>query len=185
VRQPVSRFLLRVLEMYSEQLAPQSRSRSRLLCAMICVSIGAVAGLTACSSSQSRPPETEPTAIASRASTASDSVGPTSVTNVGNTFLPDIVGVVARYENSLWTFDVTVSSPYDTAQQYADGWRVVGPDGTVFGEHRLLHDHQSEQPFTRTQSGVSIPADVTLVEIEGRDQRNGYGGKRFVVTLAK
>ncbi len=96
---------------------------------------------------------------------------------------PDIVAVEATASADSWTFTVTVSSPYDSPQRYADGWRVVGPDGTVYGEHVLTHDHAAEQPFTRTQSGVTIPTDVRRVTIEGRDMRNGYGGATFAVDL--
>jgi uncharacterized lipoprotein YbaY len=80
---------------------------------------------------------------------------------------------------------VTVSSPYDTPEQYADGWRVLAPDGTVLGEHQLLHDHAGEQPFTRVQSGVVIPADVEEVTVEGRDLVNGYGGGTRTVPVPR
>jgi hypothetical protein len=90
---------------------------------------------------------------------------------------PDIVDVVVTPAGD-GTFDlaVTVSSPYDAPERYADGWRVLAPDGTELGSHTLLHDHAGEQPFTRTQSGVEIPADVSEVTVEGRDQQYGYGG---------
>jgi hypothetical protein len=83
------------------------------------------------------------------------------------------------------TFDVavTVSSPYDTPERYADGWRVLAPDGTVLGEHTLTHDHAGEQPFVRTQSGLVIPAGIDRVTVEGRDQRYGFGGRTQTVTV--
>lgn len=98
---------------------------------------------------------------------------------------PDIVAAVAERDagTGTWTFRVTVSSPYDTSERYADGWRVVGGDGTVYGRHTLLHDHADEQPFTRTQTGVVIPDDVDEVTVEGRDRANGYGGATVTVTL--
>ncbi|MGJ8720257.1 MAG: hypothetical protein ACSHW9_00310 [Salinibacterium amurskyense] len=100
------------------------------------------------------------------------------------TFFPDVeeVGVTPSGTN-LFDFAVTISSPYDTPEQYADGWRVVAPDGTVLGEHTLSHDHANEQPFTRTQAGVEIPEGITEVTIEGRDQANGYGGTTVSVEL--
>lgn len=91
---------------------------------------------------------------------------------------PDIVEVqVNREDDATASFDVTVSSPYDSPQRYADGWRVLDQDGEVLGEHTLGHDHASEQPFTRTQSGVAIPEGTTELTIEGRDQVSGYGGE--------
>lgn len=90
---------------------------------------------------------------------------------------PDVEEVeIESGSGGAYDLTVTISSPYDTPERYADGWRVLGPDGTVYGEHGLGHDHQNEQPFTRTQSGMEIPEDVDEVEVEGRDSEHGYGG---------
>ena len=90
---------------------------------------------------------------------------------------PDVLAVELRPTGER-TYDVvvTVSSPYDTPERYADGWRVLDPDGAVLGTHTLMHDHASEQPFTRTQRGLTIPAGVTSVTVEGRDRLHGFGG---------
>ncbi|MDH3301485.1 MAG: hypothetical protein OES24_13355 [Acidimicrobiia bacterium] len=99
---------------------------------------------------------------------------------------PDVVGVEAVHDgDGSWTFHVTLSSPYDSPERYADAWRVVGPDGAVFGERILLHDHAAEQPFTRSRSGIEIPADVTTVTVEGRDQVSGWGGATMEVALER
>ncbi len=97
---------------------------------------------------------------------------------------PDVVEVaVERAPDGTFTFDVTMSSPYDSPERYADGWRVVGADGEVYGEMTLTHDHAGEQPFTRTQTGVEVPDGVTSVVVEGRDTANGYGGGTRTVEL--
>ena len=97
---------------------------------------------------------------------------------------PDVVAAkVTPRRGDRFDFDVTISSPYDTAQRYADGFRVVGPKGEVYGERKLLHDHADEQPFTRDLYGVAIPAGVREVVVEGRDQRHGYGGRKLEVAL--
>jgi transcription initiation factor TFIIIB Brf1 subunit/transcription initiation factor TFIIB len=97
---------------------------------------------------------------------------------------PDVIDVVVEEESvGVFMFTVTMSSPYDTPERYADGWRIVGPDGTVYGEHTLTHDHANEQPFTRTQSGVAIPAGVDEVTVEGRDLEHGYGGETVTVAV--
>lgn len=98
---------------------------------------------------------------------------------------PEVLDVVATRNDATgtWSFAVTISSPYDTPERYADGWRVLGPDGTEFGVHTLTHDHATEQPFTRTQTGVEIPTDVDEVTIEGRDLVNGFGGPTFTIDL--
>ncbi len=88
---------------------------------------------------------------------------------------PEVVGVEATASDAGWTFDVTLSSPYDTPERYADAWRIESVDGeTVYGIRELLHDHQFEQPFTRSTSGVEIPDEVTIVVVRGRDQVSGW-----------
>lgn len=102
--------------------------------------------------------------------------------NVTEQEYPDIVAVdLEREDDQTASFSVTVSSPYDTPQRYADGWRVLDQDGEVLGEHSLGHDHASEQPFTRTQSDVTIPEGTTELTVEGRDQENGYGGETVTI----
>jgi hypothetical protein len=96
---------------------------------------------------------------------------------------PDVIDATAELRSTGWTFSATISSPYDTPERYADAWRVVGPDGEVFGVRELTHDHASEQPFTRSLSGIEVPETVDLVTIEGRDLVNGWGGATFEVTL--
>jgi hypothetical protein len=97
---------------------------------------------------------------------------------------PDVVDVAVEPSgNGTYDFAVTISSPYDTPERYADGWRIIGEDGTVHGTHALAHDHAGEQPFTRTQSGVRIPPGVDRVIVEGHDLANGYGGRTATVTL--
>lgn len=97
---------------------------------------------------------------------------------------PDVqtVRVKAAGPNT-FDFDVTIASPYDTAQRYADAFRVMSKDGRVFGERLLLHDHADEQPFTRDLYGVAISTGVRSVIIQARDLKYGYGGKTVEVTL--
>lgn len=78
---------------------------------------------------------------------------------------------------------VTIGSEYDSEERYADGWRVLDPDGEVLGEHELTHNHASEQPFTRTQTGLEVPDGVDTVTVEGRDSDHGYGGETVDVEV--
>ncbi len=97
---------------------------------------------------------------------------------------PNVVSAKARARpGGRFDFDVTVSSPYDTPRRYADGFRVVAPDGTVLGERTLWHDHQNEQPFTRDLYGVVVPAGVRVVTIQARDRQHGYGGQSVELQL--
>jgi len=133
----------------------------------------AVASLSACGSSDE-----------SAAPTAAQGPGE-SQASAGQRF-PDIVRAELTRTGETYSVAVTVSSPYDTPQRYADGWRVLAA-GTdrVLGEHMLGHDHAGEQPFTRTQSDLRIPADVQRVTVEGRDQANGYGGRTATVEVPR
>jgi hypothetical protein len=89
-----------------------------------------------------------------------------------------------------WTFHVTVRHPDTGWDDYADGWDVLVPDGTVLKPdpdspftRLLLHPHENEQPFTRSQSGIVIPPDVTQVRVRAHDLVDGYGGREVVVDL--
>ena len=98
---------------------------------------------------------------------------------------PDVLDASASLDGDSWTISATLSWPYDTPDRYADAWRVLGADGSVYGERVLTHDHASEQPFTRSESGIIIPDNVGTVTIEGRDLENGYGGETFELTLPR
>jgi hypothetical protein len=108
---------------------------------------------------------------------APDTPDPTDGEGLVEPQFPDVVGVSAsRDDDGSWTFEVTLSSPYDGPERYADAWRIVGPDGEVYGIRELAHDHSAEQPFTRGKSGIIIPDGVATVTVEGRDQLSGWGG---------
>ncbi len=145
-----------------------SRSRRRLLPALVLLTLAT--GVGGCSSVASQPPGPASSGQSGQGGQSGQS-GQRTVNH------PDVVDAVATREaDGTWSFKVTMTSPYDTAEHYADGWRVKNSDGTVYGEMTLTHDHASEQPFTRTQQGVRLPAGTTSVVIEGRDIDNGYGG---------
>lgn len=97
---------------------------------------------------------------------------------------PDVVDVKVQTRGAdRFDFDVTVSSPYDTPQRYADAFRAMSAEGVVYGERILFHDHAGEQPFTRDLYGVTIPAGIKSVIIQARDRKYGYGGNTLQVTL--
>lgn len=96
---------------------------------------------------------------------------------------PNVLSAEVSRGTESYSFDVTVSSPYDTAERYADAFRIVGDDGQVYGIRELLHDHANEQPFTRSLGGVDIPPSVNTVTIQGRDQVYGWGGETVTVDL--
>jgi len=96
---------------------------------------------------------------------------------------PDVVDVSVSRDEASFDFDVTVSSPYDSPNRYADAWRVIGDDGQIYGVRELTHDHANEQPFTRSLSGVDIPESVDTVTVQARDLVYGWGGETVTVRL--
>jgi hypothetical protein len=124
-----------------------------------------------------------PTTSEAPSAAPSSDTSTTEVESGSEQMFPDVIDAEARRVGDTWTISATLSSPYDSPERYADAWRVVGPDGAVYAERILTHDHATEQPFTRSQSGVVIPEDVTDVVIEGRDLEFGYGGDTFELTL--
>ncbi len=103
----------------------------------------------------------------------------------------DVLHVRAvRAANGAWTFHVTVEHPDNGWEDYADGWDVVLPDGTVLKPDPgspytriLLHPHDNEQPFTRSQSDLKIPDDITQVTVRAHDNVDGFGGREVIVDL--
>ena len=89
-----------------------------------------------------------------------------------------------------WTFQVTVRHPDTGWEDYADGWDVVAPDSTVLKAKEsdpftrlLLHPHENEQPFTRSQSGIIIPDGISQVLVRAHDLVDGFGGREVMVDL--
>jgi len=99
----------------------------------------------------------------------------------------DVVGVTVRSDGGgRFSFDVTVRHADAGWDHYANAWQVVSVDGkTVYGTRTLLHPHESEQPFTRSLSGVAIPAGVGAVVVRARDSVHGFGGKEMTVRIAR
>jgi len=99
---------------------------------------------------------------------------------------PDVVSVDVDVEgDGTYRFEATISSPYDSPERYADAWRILAPDGTQLSIRELLHDHANEQPFTRSLSGVELPAGIETVTVEGRDLEYGWGGATVDVDVSE
>ncbi len=93
-----------------------------------------------------------------------------------------IVDVSVRCEASC-SFSVTLEHADEGWNHYADQWDVVTLDGRLLKSRVLYHPHVDEQPFTRSLSGVSIPAGSEQVKIRARDSRHGYSDKEWIVDL--
>jgi hypothetical protein len=119
---------------------------------------------------------------------APTSTSPASSDGAGNADVEFVRAVGAS--GGSWTFHVTVRHPDTGWDDYADGWDVVMPGGTVLKSSpddiftRLLaHPHVEEQPFTRSHSGILIPEGVTQVRVRAHDLVDGFGGREVVVDL--
>ncbi len=98
----------------------------------------------------------------------------------------EVVGVKITPDGSgTYRFDVTVQHPDTGWEAYADRWEVLAPDGTVLGTRVLAHPHVSEQPFTRSLSGVAIPVDIEEVIVRARDSVDGWGDVTMTVAVPR
>ncbi len=97
----------------------------------------------------------------------------------------DIVDVTATQSGETWRFNVTVAHADTGWDDYADGWRVLDADGNELGLRVLAHPHVNEQPFTRSLSGVVIPAGIDVVFVQGRDTTDGWTDALFEVVLPR
>jgi hypothetical protein len=93
-----------------------------------------------------------------------------------------IVGVKVECAGSC-TFSVTLKHNDEGWHHYADKWDVVTLSGKLLKSRVLHHPHENEQPFTRSLSGVMIPAGESQVKIRARDSKHGYSEQEFVVDL--
>ncbi len=96
----------------------------------------------------------------------------------------DVVAATARRTDAgIYTFEATVASADTGWEKYADAWEVVAPDGVVLATRVLTHPHVDEQPFTRSQPGVAVPADVATVTVRASDSVAGFCGSSVTVTV--
>ncbi|RVU39272.1 hypothetical protein EOI86_08525 [Hwanghaeella grinnelliae] len=97
----------------------------------------------------------------------------------------DVLKVQVTQQGDSYRFDVTVAHEDTGWDHYADAWEVVGPDGKVLGVRTLFHPHVDEQPFTRSLSGVKIPAGVDQVTVRAHDKVDGWGGAEATVKIPR
>lgn len=98
----------------------------------------------------------------------------------------DVIDASAsKAADGTYTISVTVKSDDTGWDKYADRWEVLTKDGKLLGTRILAHPHVDEQPFTREQSGIAVPAGIKVVTIRAHDKVEGFGGKEFQITLPK
>ena len=93
-----------------------------------------------------------------------------------------IVAAEARTSGGGWSVSVTLRHGDTGWDDYADGWRIVTADGTILATRPLAHPHVTEQPFTRSLSGLDLPAGTPLY-IESSTSVTGWSGARHPLAL--
>ncbi len=104
-------------------------------------------------------------------------------TSAAHADTPQVEGATVSRSGDSWSFDVTLTHPDTGWDHYADGWQVLAPDGTVLGTRALIHPHETEQPFTRSLSGIAIPAEIDHVLIRTHCTLDGWGAATYRVDL--
>ncbi len=66
---------------------------------------------------------------------------------------------------------------------YADGWRIEAPDGTVVATRPLAHPHVDEQPFTRSLRGMVLPTDPNGLRIRTSTSPEGWAAETAPLTV--
>lgn len=78
-------------------------------------------------------------------------------------------------------FAVTVRHGDTGWDHYANAFTISSPEGDLLAKRVLHHPHVHEQPFTRSQGGVVIPAHLTHIVVHAHDSVHGQGAG---ITLA-
>jgi hypothetical protein len=89
----------------------------------------------------------------------------------------------SQANDNTWTFAATVKSADTGWDKYADQWIVLYGESSILGTRDLLHPHETEQPFTRSLTGVVVPTRLDSVEITARDSVAGFCGSNFILSL--
>ena len=97
----------------------------------------------------------------------------------------DVLEVDIRPGTAPGRYDLAVTLRHADSgwDHYANRWEVIGPDGAVLATRVLFHPHVHEQPFTRSLSGVRIPAEFTWITVRGHDLVHGHGGREVTLSV--
>ncbi|MBT4889103.1 MAG: hypothetical protein HON65_06080 [Rhodospirillales bacterium] len=85
--------------------------------------------------------------------------------------------------NSLYAFSVTMKHPDAGWTHYADGWDILGLDGSVLGTRTLYHPHGDNEAFTRSLANVKIPIGMSTVTIRANCSVDGPATELYSLQL--
>ncbi|MCG6975000.1 MAG: hypothetical protein LJE56_01165 [Acidiferrobacterales bacterium] len=97
----------------------------------------------------------------------------------------EVVSTEFSRQGGSWYVSTTLRHQDTGWDHYADQWRVVDEKGSVLGKRILYHPHEHEQPFTRSQGGIEIPAGTKTVFVEAHDKVHGWSKQRVRVDLTR
>ncbi len=87
----------------------------------------------------------------------------------------DVRKVEVRGNEQSYNFSVTLKSPDEGCDQYADWWEIVSEEGQLIYRRILAHSHVDEQPFSRSGGPIEINKDQQ-VWVRAHMNNTGYGG---------
>lgn len=96
-----------------------------------------------------------------------------------------VQAVTLHQQGATWRINTTVLHPDTGWDHYADAWQVVDENGKQLALRVLAHPHETEQPFTRSQSGVSLPQSSAPLFVNVRCSRDGWSQHLFEVARTK
>jgi hypothetical protein len=123
------------------------------------------------------------TAVPDTGGPVTTSQAPAETTAASGDGCADVVGATITDDGGTFSVAVDVSSDDTGWDKYADAWQVRDGEGNVLGERVLTHPHENEQPFTRSQSGITIPEGLQEVTIAARDSVAGFCGEVFTLEV--
>ncbi len=92
--------------------------------------------------------------------------------------------LITKESTGSWCFGASVLHNDEGWEHYADGWEVIDLEGSQLGYRKLHHPHVNEQPFTRSQCNIKIPAEMFKVIVRAKCNKHGFGGRAKVVDLS-
>jgi len=120
---------------------------------------------------------------ASGAATLALAVSATSPSGAGEADV--VAGRVRCDTESVCRIEVTVRHADVGWKHYADRWDVLDATGQVLATRVLSHPHVHEQPFTRTLTGVALPAELARVRLRAHDSVHDLGGAELEVEVER
>ena len=90
---------------------------------------------------------------------------------------------ILKSGDRVYRFTVTVRHADEGWDHYADAFVIESMDGEELARRTLHHPHVEEQPFTRSLSNVTIPAQYDTVTVRAHDSVHGFTGRASTVIL--